>query len=599
MSRYYSSTMRGMEQQSRRFGGTFGRNLSGGFRKAIQTVDQLRRGLSGLPSRIGLNVDYSSVRQARQEVERLRDAQGRLRDSRGRFVGEGGSSSGGGWLKGLGFAGLGMGGLLGGYLGWQGVKAAYGQTISPAMEMERNRFSAGIMLHSQERSSALDAQYQAYAKQNPVLGYKDIQSAGTQMVGLEERYDRIMPIIKTMSDVAVGSQNELKDLILILGQVKMKGRLQAEEGLQFAERRVNLMPYLAKAIGKKQTDLPDLMKDGKISYENVLRALSMMTAKGGVYNGMSEKVGDQTTYGKTQKLWEDLSLRAANLGDKMLPTLNKLLVWMDDFLRRAEGPFAKALAFAGVQLGVFAGGMKDVFVALGIISKEGTATEGVIKVLAGTIGALGVAAKITGDFLSGFAAFVDQVMGLFRSIFNFPRDPIGALTGKYWNGQDSAPEAAKAVETPEEKFRRQGRLFSRTPENPDFDPGYMKRLAESNAKLSEGNRAYAQQQQRLAKLDSRRQARRLRLGEKAVDTTGLLGSGELQTAKGKKGASDSGLEATVAGSKSTNITINLKSLIDGGVHIHSTELKEGVAEVRDMLIDHFTRVINSATAIPS
>lgn len=591
MSRMYGSTISRMEQGNRRVNSSLGRmagSVVGGFRRAFQSVDQLRRGLVSLPSRLGLSFDTSGITRARREVDGLRDAQGRLRDSRGRFVpgGGGGGRSGGGM-----FSGFGLGGLVGGYLGIAGLKMAAGQTIMPAMEAERNRFTTGIMLNNHDKAKDLDDQYRSYAKLNPVLGYKDVQAAGTQLVGLEEKYERIMPIIKMMSDVSVGSNNNLQDLMIILGQVKMKGRLQAEEGLQFAERRVNIMPYLAKALGKKSSDLPDLMKDGKISYENVLRAMSMMTGKGGIFEGISEKVGAHTTQGKYASMTEDLEQRAMELGVKLLPTVNKFLAFIGDFIEKAEGPFAKAFTFLGEKMDTFAGGLRNLFIALNVIDEKGTTTEGTIKVLAGVIGGLGVAAKITGDFLSGFAQFVGQVLGLFRTIFNFPRDPFGALSGKYWNAQQDAP-AAKP-ETDEEKFRRQGRQMGH--ETKGWDAYVNAFFGEQ--RLSDPNRDYQDQQ---AKLKSRRSARRLRLGENEVDTTGLLGSGDLQDGKKKKGSKDSsGLDATVSGSRSTNITINLKSLVDGGVHVHSATVKEGLAEIRDMVIDEFTRVLNSANALPS
>ncbi|WP_080058292.1 tape measure protein [Spirosoma aerolatum] len=599
MQRTYGSVIARIEQQNRRFTGVFGRvasSLTGGFKQAIQSVDQLRRGLLGLPSRIGVQVDTSSVRQARQEVERLRDAQGRLRDSWGRFMGNGGGSSRS-WLSSLGFAGFGMGSLVGGYLGIQGLRMAAGQTISPAMQSERNRFTSGVMLRSSEKANALDDEYRSYAKLNPVLGYKDVQFSGTQLVGMEERLNRIMPIIRTMSDVAVGSGGggeRLKELVSILGQVKGKGQFYREEEQQLNERNINIRPYLAKALNVKQEAIPKLMQDGKIGYENLLRAFSIMTGKGGIFNNISERVGKETTEGRYQTLLEDMQQRGMDLGTKLLPALNKAMEWFNNFITQIEGPFGKAFGFLGNQMDGLNVGVKNLLVSFGIISKEGTTTEGVIKILAGTIGALGVAAKVAGDFLSGFAQFIDQIKGILRTLFNLPRDPWGAITGQYWNTSEAPATGGVTTETPEEKFRRQGRLFNRKQEDPNFDPAYTKNLIDTNNKLASGNLEYLK---RVADRDARRQARRQRLGEVA-DPSSMLGSGDLMSGKKDKSLGDkAGLEATVSGAKSTHITVNFSGKMIEKLEMHVGSAQEGLADMESQLRDLLKRVLYSGTAL--
>lgn len=62
---------------------------------------------------------------------------------------------------------------------------------------------------------------------------------------------------------------------------------------------------------------------------------------------------------------------------------------------------------------------------------------------------------------------------------------------------------------------------------------------------------------------------------------------------GKAGGVKSGVE----GAKSTNITINLKSLVEGGIHISAATVEQGLDGMEDKVSDALLRILNSANAM--
>lgn len=76
---------------------------------------------------------------------------------------------------------------------------------------------------------------------------------------------------------------------------------------------------------------------------------------------------------------------------------------------------------------------------------------------------------------------------------------------------------------------------------------------------------------------------------------GVAGAGKSGDSVGKAG----GVSATTGGTKSTNITINLKSLLEGGVHIHTSGLQEGIGNMEAMIADALLRVLNSGNSMAS
>jgi len=78
-----------------------------------------------------------------------------------------------------------------------------------------------------------------------------------------------------------------------------------------------------------------------------------------------------------------------------------------------------------------------------------------------------------------------------------------------------------------------------------------------------------------------------------VGAGGMSGTGGTGSGAGK----DTAKSIATGGTKTTNVTINFGSLIAGGFTVNASDIKEGAAKMRDVVLDELTRTLAMAQAI--
>jgi|GEM_PF-5903329 len=586
------------------------------FNTAGQSVDSLRRkllGLSSTPTR--LRVDTSELDSATRRA-------GKLRDAMGRFTGGGGGAGGGrgsGGISGmLGSAmrGGALGGMLmggiGGYIGMQSAQAIGAATISPAMEAERNQFSMGVMMHSPENAQILTDQLRKYAADNPLLGNAEVQGMGTQMVGLGYEMGKILPVMKSLGDVAAGSGNNLSELVTVLGQVKMKGRLQGEELMQFMERKVNLIPYLAKIKGVGEDKISQMVTDKKISYQDVESALGKMSGKGGIFDNMSERTANETSFGRYQKLIGDLENKGLDLGKAMLPYVEKVMGFVNQLMENI-GPLEKGFSVFTSAVGGAWAYVSNLLKDLGLISEKGGAASLIMETLGVAFTYLGNAIKFVTGVLQ---AFTDSPLAMFVAGITaipylislvssawvalnvaFTATPIGfiiaavvGIVAALMTAYDKVSWFREGIlalwETVKSVFSNMGSFLKMI-----FTGDVAGALAVISRTITEAGTNSV----RAVKAD--RNSRIVAGIPKAVQggfTPAGAGGGGGSGGGGLGGST--GLNSTVGNSKSQSININVGSLIAKS-EIHVMDFNGDISQLESKIIESLSRLINSANQL--
>lgn len=150
--------------------------------------------------------------------------------------------------------------------------------------------------------------------------------------------------VEMLAEVAAASGTELSGLAVVFGQVKTKGRLMAQESLQFAERGIGMMELLAKSTGKTTEELLKMQEEGLVSFAMVRKAIVEMTQEGGLaFKGM-ENYG-KTTEGATKAMNAQFTEAARLLGEDVNPALNAVKKSITDFLKEGNeaGSFIEQL----------------------------------------------------------------------------------------------------------------------------------------------------------------------------------------------------------------------------------------------------------------
>lgn len=145
----------------------------------------------------------------------------------------------------------------------------------------------------------------------------DTTKAATKLLAAGMEVGDIVPIMKILGDVSLGSSEKFLRNALAFSQVATKGRLMGGELKQFSEAGVPLLEYLRKQLGKTNAEILKMEEAGLISFSMVGKALEAMTAEGGRFFGAQEKAM-QTTTGIWNSLRETFVLTLAAMGKEMI-----------------------------------------------------------------------------------------------------------------------------------------------------------------------------------------------------------------------------------------------------------------------------------------
>ncbi|MGV0607375.1 tape measure protein [Mycolicibacterium sp. XJ1904] len=138
-------------------------------------------------------------------------------------------------------------------------------------------------------------------------------------------------VLTAIADASGASGENFGDLATIFGQVMNKGKLQAEEMLQFNERNINIQAMLRDEFGWTGDELTKLSEDGAISFQHLIQAVE------GNVGGMAKRMGD-TIDGALGNLQTSVARVGANL----------ISAIFGDPLDTTEGPGGMAQAINNV-----------------------------------------------------------------------------------------------------------------------------------------------------------------------------------------------------------------------------------------------------------
>jgi len=341
------------------------------------------------------------------------------RRSMGRFT----SSVGASIKRMAAFAGVGA--SLGG-LGFAVKLAAQSETLDTALN---------IVIKDLKVTKKLVADINAFSAITP-FEPGELKEAAQGLVSAQVAVSQIVPSLKMLGDAAAGSNSRLIELVRIFTKVKGATIINREQINQFTDRSIPLMQELAKMFGKSTQEILAMATAGKISFDDMQKALGRMTSEGGIFADAMEKQS-KTLAGVWSTLTGNLKLFGEQLGNKLLPllkaaagTLNEFTIWM-------QGIDTATLKTAA-QIAVFAGSFA---IALVAIKKIIT----VVRVLIGAYKAMTIAQAIAQAFggPAGWATLAASAAIAGAAVVGVTK-AFGAVNKSLDESQKKAKDAAKA-----------------------------------------------------------------------------------------------------------------------------------------------------------
>ncbi|OAI55333.1 hypothetical protein AYO49_05645 [Verrucomicrobiaceae bacterium SCGC AG-212-N21] len=165
-----------------------------------------------------------------------------------------------------------------------------------AADMEKTEVGMNTIIKNLQVTRGLIAELRSLGAQTP-LELPELTGSARSMLGAGWKLGDVVRDLKMFGDVAAGAQTDLNGLVQVMTQVKGKGRLMADDMMQFSERGVaGLRDALAQAKNIGTEDVAKAMERGEVSLKDLMTAFQRMTGQGGIYFKAMENQS-HTTHG--------------------------------------------------------------------------------------------------------------------------------------------------------------------------------------------------------------------------------------------------------------------------------------------------------------
>lgn len=198
-------------------------------------------------------------------------------------------------------------GVAAGFGLWQGTTAMV-QSLSKSLiglnaNLEQSKVAFSTFLGSTKAGNAFIDELRKFAAATP-FQYTELEQYAKRLLAFKFEASQILPMMTAIGNAASGlggGSEVIGRITLALGQMKVKGRLQAEEMLQLTEAGVAAWDMVAKGLGKTTAEAQDLSRKGLIPADKAIQAIiagmneqfpNMMQKQAQTMNGLWSTIKD-------------------------------------------------------------------------------------------------------------------------------------------------------------------------------------------------------------------------------------------------------------------------------------------------------------------
>lgn len=303
-------------------------------------------------------------------------------------------------------------------------------------EFDQLRVAIDSFTGSAENGAKVFGQLTRLAVKSP-FELRDITNSAKQLLAYGTAAEDVADSIKMLSDVSAGSGQSIKDIAYLYGTSLTQGRLYARDLFQFANRGIPIYGELAKVMGISTKELMEQVKIGKVGFPQLQAAMENMTAAGGKYFGLSDKIA-ATTFGKISNLKDKWSIALNEMGNATDGVVSTTVEGITVLLENWE-QVVKAIEAAVIAYGSYRAAM-----AVGALISQVQTANALAR-------ALGTTVTATGTLSSAWKSLT-ATMAL--NPITAASVAIGVLVASVWLLHDSTTSAEKAQKRFDESMKR-------------------------------------------------------------------------------------------------------------------------------------------------
>lgn len=281
------------------------------------------------------------------------------------------------------------------------IVAAGAALVKMAADMETLNTQFEILAGNAAKGSAALNEIKKFSAATP-FQFNDIAQSSKSIISLTGTTEGLTDRMFVLGNIAAATGNNLKELSDIYVKVLGKGKLQAEEINQLAERSVPIIAAVANVMGVAESEVRDLASSGAVTVDVFLAAFDELGGKGGRFGNAMEKLS-LTLNGLFSTLKDNLFLLSNEIGQVVTDVtgVKDTAAATIDVIKSMTSGFA---AFAKTHPGI---------VKLGVALAAVLATVGPLLTV---VGLLSMALSSMGLILGGIVALLGTTaaaMGLY------------------------------------------------------------------------------------------------------------------------------------------------------------------------------------------
>lgn len=199
------------------------------------------------------------------------------------------------------------------------VKEIGTKAIEARGKIEALEVSFSTLLRSTEKANQLVSQLKDYGNVTP-YDTEGLSKAAQTMLSFGISYEKVMPTLKQLGDVAMGSQDKLSRLTLAFSQMSAAGRVTKEDLNQMVDAGFNPLQVISQQTGESIGTLFDKVSKGQVSVQQIANAFADATKEGGQFHDMALNMSD-TVEGKMSTMQDAIDGAYQSIGKFIEPAV--------------------------------------------------------------------------------------------------------------------------------------------------------------------------------------------------------------------------------------------------------------------------------------
>lgn len=190
-------------------------------------------------------------------------------------------------------------------------------------EFQQLEVAFNTMLGSKEKANALMGQLVELAATTP-FDLKGVASGAKQLLAYGLEAEKVTDTMRRLGDIAAGLGLQIGDLAWLYGTTLTQGRMYTEDLNQFTGRGIPMIAELAKQFGVAESEVKQLVTDGKVGFPQVEEAIKNLTDEGGKFGGLME-AQSHTIIGQISNIKDSIDMAFNELGQQSEGVINTVL----------------------------------------------------------------------------------------------------------------------------------------------------------------------------------------------------------------------------------------------------------------------------------